>query len=141
MMILAILPFVFLATLIATCWYAVAQGGQSERWGAAIMFFGSVLSYPAETLLGSGWKSAQYGVLAVDVLGFIALLALALRSKRFWPLWATSFQLIAVVTHFATMADRSILPLAYAIAQPFWGYPMLLALALGTRAVKRAPPA
>jgi hypothetical protein len=137
MTLLTVLPFVFLAALLGTCWFAFTYGRKTERWGAAIMFFGSLLSLPAETLFGSGWQSPEYGVLAVDVLGFIALLVLALRSNRFWPLWATSFQAIAVVTHLATMADHSILPRAYAIAQPFWGYPMLLALVLGTRAVKK----
>jgi urea transporter len=139
MILLAVLPFVFLLALLTTCWFAVVYGGTSERWGAAIIFMGAILSLPAATLFGSRWRSPEYGVLAVDVLALIALLALALRSNRFWPLWATSFQAIAVVTHLATMADHLILPRAYAIAQPFWGYPMLLALALGTRAVKRKP--
>jgi hypothetical protein len=139
MTLLAALPFVFLLALLTTCWFAVVFGGNSERCGAAIIFLGAILSLPAATLFGSRWESPEYGVLAVDVLALIALLALALRSNRFWPLWVTSFQAIAVVTHLATMADHLILPRAYAIAQPFWGYPMLLALALGTRSVNRPP--
>jgi urea transporter len=139
MTFLTVLPFIFLATLLGTCWFAVVHGGESERWGAAIIFIGAILSLPAQTLFGSDWNSPEYGLLIVDVLALIAFVALALRSNRFWPLWATSFQAIAVVTHLATMADHSILPRAYAIAQPFWGYPMLLALALGTRAVKKTP--
>jgi urea transporter len=137
MIILAVLPFIFLAALIGTCWFAIKHGGESERWGAAIIFIGAVLSLPAQTLFGSHWDSPEYGLLTVDVLALIAFVALALRSNRFWPLWVTSFQVIAVVTHLATMADHLILPRAYSIAQPFWGYPMLLALVLGTRAVNK----
>jgi hypothetical protein len=137
MTVVALLPFVFFIFLMGSCWYAVTRGGTDEHVGAAIMFVGAFLSWPAETIFGSQWTSPEYGVFAVDLLILIALFALTFRSSRFWPLWATSFQVIAVVTHLATMADHLILPRAYAIAQPFWAYPALLALVLGTRAVNK----
>jgi hypothetical protein len=72
--------------------------------------------------------------MTVDVLAFIAFVALAYRSKKFWPIWAAASQLVAVLTHWAIALDPSVVRTIYATAQPFWAFPVIAALAIGTRA-------
>lgn len=122
----------FLCALIASCAFAVTWGGRAERAGAAIMAVAAIASVPAAVLWGSLWGGPEIALLAVDIVTLAALLFLALKVDRTWPLWATASQLIAVVTHLAIIVTPIALPRAYSMAQPFWAYPALLALVTGT---------
>ncbi len=133
MTLLVFLRLFYLTALVSSCAYAIRFGGESEKQGAAIMIGGSVLTAIA-VALGSKWKSLQTGVLLVDLAVLFAFLLLALRSDKYWPLWTTAFQVIGVATHLARLADPNIIPRAYSMAQGFWAYPMLAALAIGARA-------
>jgi len=124
-------------TLIVVCSYAGWHGGWPERSGAAIMFMGSVLSVVAAMSFYPGWQTPEAGIFIVDLLVLAAFVNLALYSDRFWPIWVTSFHLIAVTIHVASFADRSVAALAYANAQSFWAYPMLAGIAAGTWNHKR----
>ncbi len=122
----------FLVVLVSTCSYAAWQGGWPERCGAAIMVAASLLSVVAAMSFYPGWETPEAGIFIVDLLMLAALINLALYSDRYWPLWVTSFHLIAVTIHVASLVDRSVAALAYAWAAEFWAYPMLLTLAAGT---------
>jgi len=130
---------VYLVALTVTCSYAGWRGGWPERCGAAIMFVGSVLTVIAATSFYPGWHTPEAGIFIVDLLVLAAFANLALYSDRYWPLWATSFHLIAVLIHLATLAQKAIGPAAYSHAQEFWAYPMLLAIAVGTYKHRRHP--
>jgi hypothetical protein len=56
----------------------------------------------------------------------------ALRSKRFWPLWVAGLQLTTSIGHLLKGVDQDLLPRAYGAALQFWSYPILLILAVGT---------
>ncbi|WCT72539.1 hypothetical protein PQ455_12945 [Sphingomonas naphthae] len=146
------LRVVYDLTLALACGYAIVRGGRDERLGAAIMIVGSVLTVVAEYQGGKGWWNTRTGVIATDVAVFVAFLVLTLRSNRFWPIWVSALQLIAVATHLA-IAIRPfdlrpetipiVRPLlqAYAIALGFWAYPMLALIVLGAhRQHRRANP-
>jgi hypothetical protein len=122
----------YLIVLIAACSYAGWRGGWPERTGAAIMVVGSVLTVIAANSFYPGWNSPEAGIFVVDLLVLAAFGNLALSSDRYWPLWVTSFHLIAVTIHLASLVDRSVAALAYASAQEFWAYPMLAGIAVGT---------
>ena len=68
----------------------------------------------------------------VDAGLLLYLVWLAMRSDRFWPLYAAGFQVVGTTIHVARFADPNIFHAAYAFAQVFWAYPVLLALAAGT---------
>jgi hypothetical protein len=108
-----------------------AIGGRTERWAASMMFAAAVFTPFIGGLQNSRWRAPQLGVLAVDMVLLAALLTLALRSSRFWPLTLTSLQLLAVMTHPALWIDRTILPFGYAFMQGFWAYPMMAVVTLG----------
>lgn len=138
MSLVEVLRLTYLFALLLGCGFALRSGGSPERTGAVIFLMGSFISYPAATLLGSDWQSTELGVLTVDVIVLASYTYLALRCDRFWPLWITAFHLVAVITHLAMLTNAEVVPFAYAVAQPFWAYPMLLTLIIGTVAYRKS---
>lgn len=113
--------------------YVFIRGGVPERIGIAILVMGSILSTASATAnYALRFRQMEAGIFLVDVVGLIALVALALRANRFWPLWVAGFHLVGVATHAAMAASPDVVPRAYAMAQAFWGYPMLAAMVAGT---------
>jgi uncharacterized membrane-anchored protein len=96
------------------------------------MVVGSILTVVAANSFYPGWRSPEAGIIIVDLLVLAAFGNLALSSDRYWPIWVTSFHLIAVTTHLARLVDQSVAALAYANAAAFWAYPMMITLAYGT---------
>ena len=117
--------------------YAMLRGGQPERLGGIILIAGSVLSWAGASREAVRFHGMENGILLIDLAVLAAFLTLALKSDRFWPLWVTGFHLVAVLTHLALLADPTVVPRAYALAQGFWAYPMLIALAIGTNIYRR----
>jgi len=127
----------YLAALIATLAYALRKGGEDERRGILTILVGALLSELASHS-GPDGDGPQLDVMAIDVAVFIVFVALAYRSKKFWPIWAAASQLVAVLTHWTLVLDPSMFRTVYAAAQPFWVFPMLAAIALGTHAHQRS---
>jgi hypothetical protein len=75
------------------------------------------------------FEHIAWGVLIVDVIMLAAVLALALSSTRYWPLWMAALQLLQVMSHFSRMLPGMI-ALTYAIAMSLIGYPIALLLAI-----------
>lgn len=133
------LAFQLLYALVlpASCAFAIWRGGADERAGAAIMLVGSAVSVIFALLPAFDWAASRGGLVAVDLGVLAALLVLALRTTRFWPLWMTAFHLIGVTTHLAVLLQPSRALQAYAMLQGFWAYPMLAARVIGTAARSR----
>lgn len=127
----------FAILLFASCAYAWSAGGKEGRWTASTVVGAAVLSIPA-SLLDRGWSHTQLPVLGVDLLLLFALLAIALRSERFWPLWMAAFHMISVSTHVATIALPGLRPIIYFAMQSFWSLPLLLAMVVGILLDRRA---
>lgn len=138
MRLFLLLKLAYATSLLASCVYVGRHGGAAERAGIAVITIGSLLTIPASTMFGFRWDAARLNLLALDVLVLGAFLLIALRSGRFWPLWATGFQLIAVATHLAMLIEPRRVLQAYAIAQGFWAYPMLAAIVLATTRLRQA---
>lgn len=96
------------------------------------MIFGSLSTLAVGRLIGTSWTSVEMGIFAIDIVALVALIQLALKSSRFWPMWASAFQLLAVSIHTAMAVAPQITPWAFATGAAFWAYPMLLALAVGS---------
>jgi len=128
--LLAALVF-YAVLLITTCVYAIWKGGHDERAAGV-----ALLAAAAATQIGSiavpRWEGPEYGLILVDILFFLILLAIAHRSASFWPLWAASAQLVGTLTHLIVLMEGTIIAQVYATAQPFWAFPLLIALGIGT---------
>ena len=116
------------ACVIATGLYAAAYGRTPERVGAAAVIVGSYASVPSAAFFGA----PEIGILVIDCLLLTGFMWLLFISDRFWPIWATGFHMISVVTHLAVVVQPDIIPAAYANYAIFWSYPVLAALAWGT---------
>jgi hypothetical protein len=123
------ITILFLTLLTGTCAFAMLRGRTDERLAAFAMMTAAVLSPIA---MASGYSAPETGVLGID-LGLLAfLMVLALRSDRFWPLWAAGFHVVGTSIHLATFVEVDIWPPAYGAAQGFWAWPVLAALLTGT---------
>ena len=119
--------------LLALCSsYIFLRGAPPERIGIAILVVGSIVSVLSANAYPARFRSMEIGIFLVDLAVLAAYVALALRADRFWPLWVAGFHLVGVATHTAMAASPDVVPRAYAIAQAFWGYPMLAAMVAGT---------
>jgi hypothetical protein len=109
---------------------AVWKGGPSERLAAVAIYGAWILTVLArDDRVGR----PQYGIFAVDSVLFVLVLVLALRSRRWWPLFMAGFALVAVLTHAGRIVDNRVGAWAYHSAGQIWGYMILAALAVGTR--------
>lgn len=125
-MILQILSTAF---LLGCCAVALFWGASEERYTA----IGIALAVVASNIVTDGsYTHTENGVLIVDVAVFCGLLVLALRSDRFWPMWAAAFQMVGTMVHFASIPQAGNFAWAYFVALIFWTYPVFIALAAGT---------
>jgi hypothetical protein len=119
----------FISLMILSCGTAFWRGRSDERMAATAIIFAALLSPVAKA---SGFSSPETGILGIDMALLVFLFVLALRSDRFWPLWAAGFQVVGTTIHLATFVEVDIWPPAYMAAQSFWAYPVLTALLAGT---------
>ena len=125
-MVLQILSmaFVFLCCGVAWRW-----GGKDERFTA----IGVAVAVIASNIVTDGsYAHTESGVLIIDMTVFGGLLVLALKSDRFWPMWAAAFQMVGIMVHFASIPQAGDFAWAYYVALIFWTYPVFIALAAGT---------
>ncbi|UZK68940.1 hypothetical protein OKW76_13030 [Sphingomonas sp. S1-29] len=122
----------FLALLLVCCGYSAAYGGAPERIAAAII----AAAVAATVVIGSiqfvTFQSAEIGIIVIDAVMAVALMGLALRANRYWPMAMTACVGVGLLGHTAVWAAPSIVPQVYAVFHAFSGYPALLILAAGT---------
>jgi len=122
--------FYWLLLLLVTA-YAVWKGRTDERIVTIACLMASIFTLAVLSPLRTRYANVEVGVLAVD-LGVLAVFtAVALHSRRFWPLWVAGLQLTTSVAHVLKAVDADLLPHAYGAAARFWSYPILLIVAIG----------
>jgi hypothetical protein len=115
--------------LVLSCSLAFLKGGTTERRVAWMAIAASVASFIVSVEGKQVWSEVHSGPILIDFLMLAGLAVIALRTDRFWPLWATAFQLVAVSTHVAMAVSPDVVPRAYALALGFWAYPILFLMA------------
>ncbi|MDB5679748.1 hypothetical protein [Sphingomonas bacterium] len=134
--------FLFAFLWLGSCAYALWRGGQPERFVAVIFLASSPLSIAAYT--PNPWRGVQWGILTVDVVMLVLMLAIAFRANRYWPMGIAAMQMLQVLGHLIKLTDPTMLHVVYWVSAVVWAYPMLLLLLLGTvrhhNRVKRLGP-
>jgi hypothetical protein len=109
--------------------FAFLKGDEPERVGGgayAIGALATMLFQQDNRLYGPQW-----GLMAIDAIMLAAFAALAWKSRRSWPVWASALQSLIVMTHVLTLVDvRPPIVAFYAVIN-LANYGILLALALG----------
>lgn len=122
--------FVFLQLTVSI--YALARGGMPERLVGGLMLVAFTASLLVQSQFPVRFHGVELGIFVVDCVMLAALLAVALRAERFWPIWMTGLQAVAVAAHLAKMVNPAVIPWAYAAMLAFWSYPMMAILVVGT---------
>lgn len=114
--------------MLGVCAVAAWRGRDDERLAA-----GGYLANWALTLVVFKDRSVdtQWGVLVVDLALLVLYLWLAMRSRRYWPLLATGFHLLAVITHVARAMDPAVGGWAYLTAELIWSYMVIGTIGYG----------
>ena len=120
--------WVWPAALMGVCGLAVWRGRDEERLAAGGVLAGWALSRIAYK---SASQDLQWGIMAIDLMLLGLYVWLALRSRRYWPLFAAGFQLLAIITHIGRALDTGISGWAYLTAELVWSYLGLFAIGYG----------
>jgi hypothetical protein len=124
-------PQLYWPLLTITCGYALFRGRKYERMTALICIVASVVSVLLRAPLHERYMGIEAGDLFVDLAVLAAFIAIALHSDRFWPLWVAGLQLTTSMAHFLRAIDPRLIPQAYAAAERFWSYPILIIVFVG----------
>ncbi len=123
---------IFWTILLVTCGYALWRGRKYERIAAVVFLTATVLSVLSHQALQVRYQAVDIGEVIVDSAVLIAVVGIALVSDRFWPLWVAGLQLVNSMAHILKAVTGDLPPWAYAVAERFWSYPILVILLIGT---------
>jgi len=117
--------------LFTTCGYAILRGGAPEK------LTGWLLMAAASTTFMIGWRRGMFvhlevGVFVIDLALLVALVVIALKADRFWPLVLAAMQLDSTAVHILKLFDQEIVSFTYALMIAMWAYPMQIILAMAT---------
>ena len=126
-----LLIILFWLLLVASCGYALWRGRRYERIAALVFIAATVLSILGHSPLRIRYVGIETSDVIVDSAVLVAVVAIALASDRFWPLWVAGLQLVDSMSHLMKVIDAEIVPRVYAAAERFWSYPILAILLLG----------
>lgn len=113
-------------------------GAGPERYSAAVIIMAKVADVLLHMIVGKGasFRHIETGHLVYDLITLAAFLAIALKANRTYPLWLSSFQLFAVVGHFAS-GLKAAAPIAYAVMAILPSYALIVVILLGIWAEAR----
>lgn len=126
--------WVWPSVLMAACALAVWRGRDDERLAA-----GGFLAAWALSLVAFKARSEdpQWAVLLIDLVLLGVLAYIAMRSVRYWPLFVTALQALAVGAPLANALDSNITGWAYLTAALAFQYLALLVIGYGAVSAPR----
>lgn len=125
-------PLSYWLLLTGVAAYALLRGRGDERAAALVCIVATAASVLVNSPLTRRFAAIEIGVMVVDLAALAAFTAIALRTKRFWPLWVAGFQLTSTFAHVLKAIHFSLVPQVYAAAERLWVYPIFLAIVVGT---------
>ena len=125
-------PNFFRVLLALVAVYAFLRGSRDERQIGVVLVVGVIATTLVLSPVAHRFSGLESSVMYVDIVVFFGFLWVALRSERFWPLWIAGLQLTTILGHLLKAVDVHLFSRAYGAALMFWGYPIVLILAIGT---------
>jgi len=134
---IALPPWLGAVAAFLVCGAALWKGGFEERTAAG----GFLLSLAVTVLTrDNSSEHVESAIFVADTSLFIALVVIALKTPKFWPLAAAGFQLLAIMTHVAKVMDAGLQQWAYVTAGVIWTYLLLAAIGVGVWNAWRGRP-
>jgi hypothetical protein len=124
--------YLYFALLALVSGYALLKGGREERFVAAVCVLASFASLAVFHPRDVSYHDFQPRVALIDLAVLGAFVGIALRTRRFWPLWVSGLQMTTAIGHVLKLLDPELVPVVYGAALASWSYPILLILAVGT---------
>jgi hypothetical protein len=122
----------FWAVFATSCLYAFWGGGAPERWAAACCVVAFIVTVLTADPAASRFRHFETGIFVADLGLLLAFVAIAIRSRRYWPIWLAACQLLAVGGHLFPLVSANAVLNAYATAQAMWSWPIVLGLTVAT---------
>lgn len=110
--------FVWPSAVMAVGGIAIWRGRNYERLAAG----GLIAAWALSLVAYERQLQTQWGILAVDLSMMALLCWVVLKSRRFWPMFAAGFHLLAILTHLARGLDPTFGGWTYMTAELIWGY-------------------
>jgi hypothetical protein len=120
--------YIWLAALVVA---AFRWGLQPERWAIFAYAIGAALTLLVRSAPAVKYHNVELGVMAVDLAYLAVIVAVALRSYRWWPICAAALHLTSVIGHLAKLLVPDLSRLTYALMIGLPGYPILAVLTVG----------
>ncbi|MCH4150610.1 MAG: hypothetical protein LKF30_01465 [Sphingobium sp.] len=130
---------VFLAYLVAlliTCLYLYWYGGRTGLWSGAVLLSMALIS-AALALTEHNYVVLQPRMLLCDTVSLALKFAIALKSRRRWPIWVAAFQLNTVLASSAIMLAPAFRNDFYYAMATIWAVPTLVVMVVGTKLDRR----
>jgi hypothetical protein len=126
------LAIAFNAVLLFTCACAFIRGGRPEWIGAIANLLGSILTAGVHMATPKAWAPMHAVIFAIDVGVTATFFWLAVRTSRFWPIWAFGFGLADILMALGGGLLARVPLFAYQTGLGIYAYLALGALLLGT---------
>jgi hypothetical protein len=121
------------------CLFALVRGRTPERLTVIVLLIADLVTF--FLLKNRYWKPIEPILVNIDSCVAIFFIGLALKSSRWWPLWAAAFHLLALAMVVFNALDPAVRPYAYYVGELIWDYLGLMALLFGTLFEGRRPVA
>lgn len=123
--------------LVASVGFAFWKGGPPERLCAAVLVAMYVIQMAAILVVPRRFEKFDPTGLAVDLMAFAAMTAIALCADRKWLLWTAALQLLACGAHLVRILSIKVEPLVYGIMKSGPTVAVICILVLGTEMHRR----
>lgn len=122
----------FWCLVTASCVFLMSSKDVAVRLGGGLYLAVSILSAVAQSF-APRWNGINWGLFACDAFYLTCLLYLAHRTRRFWPIWASGFQLLSIITVVAIALSSSASAGIYRGLETVWAVPILIILLIGAQ--------
>lgn len=116
---------------LAVILYAFSRGGGPERLAAMLLLLARLATLVMPFDYQTTFRTINWGNFLVDLGLLVALMTLATRANRFWPMWMAAIQLLTIGMHAVRVYDMQIVAIVYSRLSGQLAYPMLAMLAIG----------
>ena len=122
---------IFYSLLTAVSLLAWRRGRQEERLAAATCVVGTLLTVAVSEEVARRFGDFNFAAFVIDLVVLLVFLGIALRSRRFWPMWVAGLQLVTTTVHLIRLLNDELLSIVFGTALAVWSYPILLLIGIG----------
>ncbi len=130
MFLVSAAPILFTSLAVIACGTAALLGGPAGRW-TAFLYLSACAATFGVSYVDWIWATPNYPVFAIDTALLVGLYAVALGSRRYWPLWLTGLHLLTVLAHVSAMLAPGYFFRLYFVLEVIWSLPKMAVLLIG----------